>query len=619
MEDPRAGLPPTEEVYRERLEARQERDGSLTRIHHLLGYSKLAAFLVAVGFVVGALRQGSGWPWSGLWPPALVFLLLLVVQERVIDRRDRARRAADFYRDGLGRMRGEFDPDAPAGQRFRQRAHPYAEDLDLFGSDSLFQRVNRSATLHGQEALARRLTSASPQSVDARCVRRRQEAVRELVPRLDLREDMAVAGDKVREKKWERHCLDTWAVAGPALSHPGGWRAAGVVFPAITVALTVGAFQGWPSWPAWLSLVPLVVIYFVTNKIVSEILSSVEAPARVLTSYERLAARVESEEFAAADLQEIRAVLCSGTSSASLEIRRLRRILSWADALRNHAFAGLAGPLLLWGVHCAVSLEAWRARCGAALPRWLEALGEAEASASLAALAHERRGYVFPEILEDGPPSLIAENLGHPLLGDSCIPNSLELQGPGSVLLVSGCNSSGKSTLLRSVGINAALAMAGSAVHASRLVLPPLAPATSMRLVDSLQEGTSHFVAELKRLRKVMDVADSGVPTLFLLDEILQGTNARERLLGARALVAKLIRKGAIGLVTTHDLALADLEEKHPGKVRNVHFADQVENGRMQFDYKMQPGVIDSTNALRLMQANGLPVDVPEQTGSPAD
>ncbi len=619
MDDPRAGLPPTEEVYAERLEARQERDGSLTRVHHLLGYSKLAAFLVAVGFLVGALRQGGGWPWSGLWPPALVFLLLLVVQERVLDRRDKARRAADFYRDGLRRMRGEFDPDAPSGRHFRQRAHPYAEDLDLFGVGSLFQQVNRSATLHGQEALARRLTSASPQSVDARCVRRRQEAVRDLLPRLDLREDMAVAGDSVREKKWERSRLDAWAVAGPALPRPGSWRAAGLVFPALTATLIVGHLLGWPSWPAWLSAIPLMVIYFNTGKKAAEILSSVEAPARVLSSYERLAARVESEEFAAADLQEIRDSLCSGTSTASVEIRRLRRILSWVDALRNHLFAGVAGPLLLWSVHCAVALEAWRARCGAALPRWLEALGEAEAGASLAALAHERRGYAFPEILEDGPPSLLAEDLGHPLLGESCVLNSLELQGPGSVLLVSGCNSSGKSTLLRSVGINAALAMAGSAVYASRLVLPPLAPATSMRLVDSLQEGTSHFVAELKRLRKVMDVADSGVPTLFLLDEILQGTNARERLLGARSLVADLIRKGAIGLVTTHDLALADLEEKHAGKVRNVHFADHVEHGRMWFDYKMQPGVIDSTNALRLMKANGLPVDVPEQAGSPTD
>lgn len=612
MDDPRADLPPTEAVYAERLETRQERHRSLTLIHHLLGYSKLATFLVVVGFLVGALRQGDGWPWSGLWPPALVFLLLLVVQERVIDRRDMARRAADFYREGLRRLRGEFDSDAPSGQRFRQRDHPYADDLDLFGAGSLFQQVNLSTTLHGQEALARRLTSASPQSVDASCVRRRQEAVRELVPRLDLREDMAVAGDRVREKEWERGRLDAWSVAAPALPHPGWWRIASLVLPAVTVTLAAGTFQGWPTWPAWLSLMPLLAVYFATGKKAAEILASVEAPARVLSSYERLAALVESEEFAAADLQEIRDALRSESSTASLEIRRLRRILTWVDALRNHLFAGAAGPLLLWSVHCALALEAWRKRCGAVLPRWLDALGEAEATASLAALAHERRDYAFPEILEDGPPSLLAENLGHPLLGEACVPNSLRLDGPGSVLLVSGCNSSGKSTLLRSVGINAALAMAGSAVYASRLVLPPLAPATSMRLVDSLQEGTSHFVAEIKRLRRVMDVADSGVPTLFLLDEILQGTNARERLLGARSLVAALIRQGSIGLVTTHDLALADLENQHPGKVSNVHFADHVEDGIMRFDYKMQPGVIDSTNALRLMKANGLPVDVQE-------
>jgi hypothetical protein len=611
-DDPRAGLPPTEETYNARLSARREREARLTRVHHLLGYSKLATLVVATGFLVGALREGTGWPWGGLWPPALLFLLLSVVQEMVVDRRETARRAARFYQDGLRRLRGEIDPSSPSGSSFRRRGHPYADDLDVFGDGSLFQLVNRCATVHGQEALAHRLMSASPQSLTADAVRRRQESVRELVPLLDLREDLAVAGDTVEERDWERERLDAWAAAPAALDRPGLWRAAGVIFPAITLTLIVGSFLGWPSWPAWLSAIPLLSVYFSTSKKSGAILAAVEAPARVLSSYERLAARVEAQSFTSADLRDLHGALEHHDTAASREIRRLRRILSWVDALRNHLFAGVAGPLLLWGVHCSLALEAWRRRCGDALPRWLEALGEAEAGASLAALADERRRYTFPEILDDGPPSLEAEDVGHPLLGTSCVPNSLTLEGPGSVLLVSGCNSSGKSTLLRSVGINVALAMAGSVVHATRLALPPLAPATSMRLVDSLQEGTSHFVAEVKRLRKVMDVAESGVPTLFLLDEILQGTNARERLLGARSLVAELIRRGAIGLVTTHDLALADLEDAHAGMVRNVHFADRVEKGRMHFDYRMRPGVIDSTNALRLMKANGLPVDLPE-------
>jgi hypothetical protein len=609
VSDRRRELPPTEDTYRQRLAARQERVGSLRRVHHLLGYSKLALFLAAVLALARALQIGAGWPWAWLLPLAASFLVLSAIQERAGDRLEMARRAVAFYREGLDRLAGKLPEATSAGERFRNPAHPYADDLDLFGHGSLFQLVSRCATLHGEEALARRLTSASPDVLAASVVRRRQDAVRDLLGRLDLREAMAVAAGTVRESEGERLRLDAWAEAPPVLSGRDLLRVAALALPALTLGLAVASFQGWPSWPAWLSAIPLLLVYLRTGKSCEAVLSRIDTPSRVLFSYERLAACVEAEEFASEDLRQIRQVLVAGPSPASVEIRRLRRIVTWADALRMELFAAVAGPLLLWGLNSALSLEKWRRRCGVPLRRWLEALGDAEATASLAALAHERRGYTFPEILEDGAPSLTAENVGHPLLGEDCVPNSVVLQGPGSVLLVSGSNSSGKSTLLRSVGVNAALAMAGSAVHASRLVLPPLAPATSMRLVDSLQEGTSHFVAEVKRLRKVMDVVASGAPVLFLLDEILQGTNARERHLGARALVAHLIRADAIGLVTTHDLALADLAGEHPGKVVNVHFADHLEDGRMVFDYRMQPGVIGSTNALRLMKANGLPVD----------
>ncbi len=613
VDDPRKGLRPTAETYRERKTTREERARALTRRHHSLGYAKLGMFVIGVVILAQAVRLGGSVPWHPLWIPVALFLVFSAIQERVGDRRETARRAVRFYEEGLRRLQGEVGEGASTGRRFRGGDHPYSDDLDLFGTGSLFERVNRCATLHGEESLAGRLKSASPKALNAATVRRRQQAVQELLLLLDLREAMAGAGQAADETLSEKSRVDAWAASPPVLEGLGAWRVAAFAFPVLTIGLSVFAYRVGPAWPALVSAIPLLAMFFASGKKVSAVLGHIEDPARVFSSFERLAACLESQAFQSQDLQAIGLVLQEGGSSASLEIRRLRRIVVWSDALRNDLFAAVAGPLLLWGLHCAVALEKWRARCGEKLPGWFEALGEAETIASLAALAHEQRDYSFPEILDDGTPSLIAEEIGHPLLGSSCVPNTLTLEGPGSVLLVSGSNSSGKSTLLRSVGINAVLAMAGSVVRARRLALPPIAPATSMRLVDSLQEGTSHFVAEVKRLRKVMDVANSGSPVLFLLDEILQGTNARERNLGAHALIAELIRKGAIGLVTTHDLALADLEEEHPGKVRNVHFADHVKNGRMLFDFRMQPGVIGSTNALRLMKAHGLPVGVPDE------
>ncbi len=261
---------------------------------------------------------------------------------------------------------------------------------------------------------------------------------------------------------------------------------------------------------------------------------------------------------------------------------------------------------------CALALERWKLRAGRHVKAWMRTLGHMEALASLATFAHENPDYAYPDV-KDGEPRFAAARLGHPLLPrDRRVTNDVSLEGAGAALLVTGSSMSGKSTLLRAVGVNAALALAGAPVCASSLSLSPVRVRTSMRIKDSLEHGVSHFYAELTRLKRVVDGANGGERVLFLLDEILHGTNARERQIGARAVVRHLVAQGAIGAVSSHDMGLAVLEQETAGRVRNMHFEELVVEDRMTFDYKLKPGVVTSANALRLMKIVGIDLDFSE-------
>jgi DNA mismatch repair ATPase MutS len=278
----------------------------------------------------------------------------------------------------------------------------------------------------------------------------------------------------------------------------------------------------------------------------------------------------------------------------------------------------LIGPILMWDVHCAAALLRWRARAGAHVRDWLDALAEVEALASLGGFAHEHPSFVFPELAPEA--TFDARGLGHPLIADDKrIGNDVRLPSAGRALVVTGSNMSGKSTLLRAIGVNVLLANAGAPVCATAARFGPARIATSMRIDDSLEQGVSHFYAELRRLKRVIDLAQEtgrapgaqtmpSSPVLFLLDEILHGTNSRERVLGACAVVKELLARGALGAVSTHDLGITALEKELGGLVENVHFEEQVRGEEMSFDYVLRPGIVQSSNALRLMRAVGIDV-----------
>jgi DNA mismatch repair ATPase MutS len=382
----------------------------------------------------------------------------------------------------------------------------------------------------------------------------------------------------------------------------------------LSLALGISAVAGAVVW-GWLGIVtPLIVVlaveavirYRLRNALEETLLNS-EHVFRDLGLLSGVLARVERQSFSAPRLKLLQHELLSQGLTSSEAISRLKTITDLSDSRRNLIVAVLDVPLM-YSVQVAFAAERWRRAHGQAVGSWLKAIGEIEALVCLGTYSYEHTDDAFPEFVT-GAPFFDATELRHPLIPrGNCVPNNVCLVEGTRALLVSGSNMSGKSTLLRTVGINTVLAMAGAPVRAQNLRLTPLHVGASIRVNDSLQEGSSRFYAEITRLRKLFDVAGGDPPLLFLLDELLQGTNSNDRRIGAEGVLSAFLKRGAIGLVTTHDLALAEIDGSLNGQLHNVHFQEEFENGRMSFDYKLREGVVTKSNGLALMRSIGLDV-----------
>jgi hypothetical protein len=588
-------------VYRERGADRERRAAAAERRARLLAHARLAGFGAGLAALGLALAARASW----LWPAGavLAFATLVLLHDRARALAGRASRAAEFYRDGLARLELRLAGRGKPGVRFRDPDHAYAAHLDLFGPGSIYELLCRSQTEAGERRLARWLLEpASPEEVRAR-----HQAVHELTPRLDLREELATLGPDVRPA-FEGDALDRFGSAPARLSprDPRRWLAGALAALAVA-ALGAGLSTDLGFGPLLAVIALEAALAIPLRARVRAVQAELGAPAAKLALLGELLARLERERPDAERLRELRARLSVDGHTPSREIRALRRRVELLDARRNQLFAPLA-PLLLWSTQLAFSIEAWRARAGPRLGDWLEAVGELEALLDLAAHAFEHPGDAFPEVV-GGPPCLVARGLGHPLLAEEvCVRNDLAL-GPGRALeIVSGSNMSGKSTWLRAVGTNAVLALAGAPVRALSLRLSPLAVAAVLRIEDSLREGRSRFYAEIQCLRRIVALARGPLPLLFLLDEMFGGTNSHDRRSGAAAVVRGLLEAGALGLITTHDLALCEIADELTPRARNVHFEDQLTEGEMTFDYRLREGVVRRSNALALMRAVGLDV-----------
>ncbi len=581
-----------------------------------IGTARVLVAVAAVAFVIAIVWGPLGVAgWWGVVGAVVAFGALVLVHGRVHAAAERAGAALRFHERGLARLDDLWSDLPGTGERFASAEHPYTDNLDVFGRASLFQRIDRTETRFGEERLAAWLAAAC-EPVDLDGVRARQAAVKDLAPRVDFRERLSAAGALAAEDKPDPLPFLAWAEGANPFGPLGAWAAVAWVLPCMTLGGALArSFAGAPAWAWIVPVIAEVVALAIAAPRSRPIAGAVSSREGAFARFGEMLALTASEPFEAPLLREVQAKLRASGAEATTEMARLERILGLLDARNNEVWRFFIGPLLLWDVHCVVALERWRLRAGTHVRPWLEAIGDLEALASLAGLTFEQPDHVFPEIAAE--PCFDATALGHPLIAPAKrVCNDVALKGPGSALVITGSNMSGKSTLLRAVGVNAVLALAGGPVCAKRLLLGPVRVAASMRVRDSLSEGVSRFYAEVRKLKAVIERArQTRIPaTLFLLDEVLHGTNARERLIGARAIVRELVARGALGGVSTHDLALGDMEGELPGTVMNVHFEEQVEGDRMTFDYVLRRGVVKSSNALRIMRMVGIDVvDVEER------
>lgn len=567
-----------------------------------LTFSNLRLLLFAVFSVIAWLSFAR----AALHPvwlviPAIAFAILMVTHARLLNGRDRLQGARRYCERGLARLNGTWAGTGADGSRFLDD-HPYARDLDLFGDGSLFQFLNTARTEAGEMFLADWLRTPAPLSEAAA----RQNAVSELRDNVEFRQGLAVHASEAHVSPTGR--LTAWAALEPVgLGAAQAWSFR--ILALLNVLVVISMFTdrlpaGWAI--GWLAVSGALALAH--KRRVWTVIRRADAAADDLSLFESLLTRIESEPFRTPRLEHLRGAI-NGAQKPSALIRQLRRVIALRDVLRNELIRPV-GLLLFIRSQAAVAIDQWHQQHRAALATWVAAVGELEAFSSLATFAFEHPEYPFPE-LSDGPVRVLsATALAHPLLpATTAVGNDVSLGGASpQVLIVSGSNMSGKSTLLRSIGSNVVLALAGAPVRAQSFTVSSLVVGTTIKVQDSLQQGYSRFYSEIIKLRDIVADAAAGKPVLFLLDEIMHGTNSHDRRIGAEAIVRALATAGAIGLVTTHDLALTALASHGDMHARNVHFEDRIENGRMVFDYRMRDGVVEHSNALDLMRAVGIDV-----------
>ncbi len=588
---------PPAEVYTEELKRLAHLQGAEQRRERLLGYSKLAIAILTL--VAAALLHRHAIVLALLAAPVAVFVVLAVMQEKLLLSTRYRTRAISFYERGLARLNDRWAGSGETGERFLDPSHPYARDLDLFGRASLFEHLSSARTRAGEETLARWLLAAALPEV----VLARQSAVGELQARIQFRERLFSAGETVRLGV-HPELLSAWGEANPVF-HQRSIR----ILVSVLAIFWILSLACWAVWGLPVVATLMTVFNFAYSHRIHARLEkaagSLEKAAQDLQLLAEVLALIEQEPVSSSKLLGIQAALRRDGATSSAAIRELSRVVDLLEA-RHSLFARPLDLVTFWSAQLVFVAERWQRRFGPAIRGWLEAVGEFEALTSLSAFAYEHPQYILPDLVA-GAPLFEAESLAHPLLpADKAVENDVKLGEAMQLMILSGPNMAGKSTFIRAIGVNAVLAQCGAPVRARRLRLSPLQVAASICILDSLAGGMSRFYAEIHRLKLIADLAQRSVPVLFLLDELLSGTNSHDRLIGTQFVLRSLLDRNAIGIVTTHDLALTEIPAMFGERAANCHFEDRLEDDRLIFDYKLKPGIVQTSNALKLMRAIGL-------------
>ncbi len=614
-------MSPPEAIYTDRHQRFADRARDLERRSRRLSNARLAAFLLALAaFLAPVFTSRPNLLWTAATAAFLaVFAVLVVLHGHVDARRRRAEERRRINAEALRRLARDWE-HLPEPRVVLEQTPSFARDLDLFGHASLWKLVGTASTPLGRSTLARWLVEpALPEEV-----RSRQGAVRELARCLDFRQELQLRTRALADLDCQAFL--GWAEDEPWLARRPALTWAARLLPLAVLALLGLAAGGVVPHHLWiLVFIANLTLAMIAGKSVAAIFSRISSREGEFREYSRALELVaacgksqtatRTDSFRHPRLVELRERLAGDRGDARRQMGRLHRRVALSD-VRYGMVHGLLQGLFLWDFHVLGRLEKWQLEAGPAARRWLAALGEVEALAGLAGLAFDHPEWCFPELVDPAPGKacLEARGLGHPLLGAARVANDVEVGPAGTFLLVTGSNMSGKSTLIRALGVNAVLAQAGGPVCAAALSLPPVELGTSVLIEDSLEDGVSYFMAELQRVKEIVDLAGAsrrrGRTLLYLLDEILRGTNSVERQEAVRRVLAHLLAEGAIGAVATHDLMLAEIDEL-AAACRPVHFRETLDSGPderpvMSFDYRLRPGVATTRNALKLLELVGL-------------
>lgn len=493
--------------------------------------------------------------------------------------------------------------DFETGAEHIPKEHPYANDLDIFGRASIFQYINRTTSEPGSRRLADYLKS--PASIND--ISKRQFATKELSTKITWVQDLMAEGKKNKITFSTKKRLNDWMKEPPVFSKFRPWKWLRYLLPAIILSIvTLYIFDEVGNTVFYLTLLIFAAIAYQINKVVAPVHEALSKVADELSTLSNSISSIETEQFNSPLLKELKSVFLEKNKKASEDISQIKKILDKLDLRYNLVISLPLNLLLLWNLQQILDLEKWKASQQNNLNSWFDTLADFEALNSFGILYFNHPEWIFPDILPEYF-SITGKEIGHPLIPiEKRVDNFISIPTKSELMLVTGSNMAGKSTYLRSIGVNVVLAMAGAPVCAGSFSVSHVQLISSMRITDNLEESTSTFYAELKKLKTIIEKVNAGESVFILLDEILRGTNSLDRHTGSKALIKQLIKKKAAAIIATHDLELANLKEEFSENILNYHFDVQVSNDELYFDYMLKPGVCNSLNASILMRKIGI-------------
>jgi len=587
--------------YKQRIDEFSDKARETQKKINLISLLRLACFILGIAIAIYVHR-------FDIWFSVItivVFGILFIILVRQSVRYDEEKSLLNNLEKvngeellRLGRKILGFDP----GKEFLKNDHPYASDLDIFGQGSIFQLVNRTSTYQGKKRLAEWLSSET----DREEILQRQSSISELRDKTEWRQDFQAYGMDLSETGQEFDEIRNWLNEKSVYLDSTFYRISVYLFPSVTfILLALSFFLIPPNFFFFLVLIQLGITGINLRKINRQH-NIVTKKYHLFNSYSRLLSLIEDEIFSSEKNAQLKNSLASSNQKTSEKIRLFARLVDNFDRRLNMIMGVVLNGLLLWDINCIIRLEKWRRLNSAHLTEWFNILAEFDALLSLSGFWFNNPDFTLPA-LKQGDFNLRAEGISHPLLNKSTrIENDLSIDKPASVILITGSNMAGKSTFLRSIGVNLVLGMAGGPVCAKHLEFTPMPVFTSMRIGDSIFEGESTFYAELKRLKSIIDHFESGGKALVLLDEIFKGTNSKDKHLGSEILIRQLISYNASVLIATHDIELCRLESELPFNVNNYYFDAYIEDGFFRFDYILRKGICKTMNAKELMKQIGI-------------